>query len=460
MMSILMSGQTATAEVWDRWIGQSVNGKFPLRQRLGGSDHSAAFATVRDGQKATIKLVPADLANVDRHLARWHLGAQLSHPHLIRLFEVGRCRLGNNEFIFAVMEYAEENLAQILPNRALTAAETRDILEPTLEALAYLHGHGLVHGHIKPPNILAVKEQLKLSRDELLRPGEPNQAAGKTGAYDPPERATGTVSPAGDLWSLGITLVEALTQRRPPFNAKGDPMVPQSLPEPFREIVNECLRRDPQQRATVAAIRAKLKQISPGRTETNSKSREARPKHRLILPIVAAFVIIAVLVARPRFSHRTPEPAKTAPTATSQPKAQPKAEPSLTPNSAGQFAGTAPPAKPSPARPQTGGAKVAETVNTPPSSGIIERVLPRVPESARHTIEGTVRVGVRVHVNPSGNVGGAEFDSPGPSRYFAHLAMQAAQKWKFAPAPEPRDWVLRFSFQRTGTNVSPVQVGR
>jgi len=457
MISVLMSGETGRAKVWDRWLGQSVTGKFPLRQCLGGSDQSATFLTEREGQKATIKLIPAGSANADRQLALWSSAALLSHPHLIRLFDVGRCRLGNSEFIFVVMEYAEENLAQVLPLRALTEVEARDLLEPTLEALAYLHQQGFVHGRLKPSNILAVKEQLKLSSDGLSRPGEPYQGAGKNSACDAPERARGQISPAADVWSLGVTLVEALTQHLPPSNASAEPVVPQKLPEPFREIASACLHRDPRQRATLTAITAKLKRALPAPDQGAPESHDAALRRRLILPIVAAFVIIAVLVADPRFLHRTQKLVPPAPARPEQRKARPKAEQSLTLNAPEP---SRVPAKPTPARPQSGDARIAETGNIPPRSGIVARVLPTIPESARKTIEGTLRVTIRVHVDLSGNVASAEFDSVGPSSYFARLAMQAAKKWKFRPAPEPRDWVLRFGFRRTGADVTPVQATR
>jgi TonB family protein len=449
-----MPQEVARIEVWERWIGQSINGKFSLRQLLGGSDQSATFLIERDGQRAAVKLIAADVVNSDGQLTLWNRAAKLYHPHLIRLFEVGRCRLDSRDFIFAVMEYAEENLAQVLPNRALTTFETLDMLGPILEALGYLHHRGFVHGHLKPANILAVKEQVKLSSDGLLRSGEPKFGGGRTRAYDPPERAAGQVSPAGDSWSLGITLVEALTQQRPSLKANGEPFLSRKLPEPFHEIVSECLRRDPQQRATLAAITAKLKQASPAREQVPSESREAHLRRGLILSVVAAFAIIAVLVAVPRHPPRTTEPAKTTAAVREQSKAQANPVPSLTRSSPEQSAAPAPPPKPSPAHPQTGAAKVAETSNIPRQSDIAERVLPKVPESARNTIAGTVRVSVRVHVDPSGNVVGAEFDSAGPSNYFARLAMDAAQKWKFSPAPTPQEWILRFGFQRTGTNVS------
>jgi len=70
------------------------------------------------------------------------------------------------------MDHAEQNLAQILPGRALTPDEVRDLLPATLDALAYLHGKNLVQGGLKPPNFLVVDDQLKLASDAIRPAGE------------------------------------------------------------------------------------------------------------------------------------------------------------------------------------------------------------------------------------------------------------------------------------------------
>jgi TonB family protein len=64
-----------------------------------------------------------------------------------------------------------------------------------------------------------------------------------------------------------------------------------------------------------------------------------------------------------------------------------------------------------------------------------------------------VKVAVLVTVNNSGVVVNEVLDHPGPSRYFAHLASEAARKWKFAPAASPHRWLLHFEFGREGTKV-------
>jgi len=163
-------------------------------------------------------------------------------------------------FIYAVLEFAEENLGEILPQRALTADEVRDVLDPALDVLVYLHGKGLVHGHLKPSNILATHDRLKLSSDSLFPIGERRQLLRGRDVYDAPEMQSAPVSAKEDVWSLGITLVEALTQHPPVFSSEhsADPVVPRELPDLFLVIAKHALRRDPSHRWSVAEIAARL----------------------------------------------------------------------------------------------------------------------------------------------------------------------------------------------------------
>jgi TonB family protein len=245
------------SDTWREWEGQVIDGALQLRRHLGGSDHSVVFLIERgeNKQKAAIKFVQAGATGADAQLSRWKQIAQLSHPNLLKLFETGRCQLAGMDLLYVVMEHAEENLAQFLPQRALAPQETREMLEPFVDTLKYLHSQGLVHGHIKPGNILAIDDQLKLSSDTIGRIGESRASVEKPDAYTPPNAAAQKISPADDVWSLGVTLVETLTQHLPAESAQqDDPSLPDSLPEPFLDITRHCLRRDPRDRWTVADI--------------------------------------------------------------------------------------------------------------------------------------------------------------------------------------------------------------
>src|ERR1700676_3390934 len=252
-------------EEWTKeWERRIVNGVYPLRRFLGRSNHSVVFLTECKAQnvaQATIKILPANPALTEAQLAHWRRVATLSHPHLIRLFDSGRCQLGGHKFLFVVMDLAEQNLAQILPGRALTPDEVRDMLPPTLDALAYLHGKNLVQGRLKPPNFLVVDDQLKLASDTIRPAGESAASIAKPSLYDPPEAKNGTNSAAGDIWGLGITITEALTQCPPawPDERSETASLPATLPPAFVDTVRRCLSRNPANRPTITDLEAQIK---------------------------------------------------------------------------------------------------------------------------------------------------------------------------------------------------------
>ncbi len=250
------------SEVWTKWEGHVVGEVFPLLRYLGGSDHSGVFLTSRAGHEdsphAALKLVPAIPTLTEAQLSQWHAAAGLAHPHLLRLYETGRCQLGDSQFLFAVMEYAEQNLAQLLLHRALTGDETREMLLPTLDAVAFLHGLKQVQGQLKPSNFLVVGEELRLASDTIRPAGESTASLSMTSVYDPPEARDGSFSTAGDIWALGVTIVEALT-RSPP--AWGDERrvgveLPADLPPAYRDAVRRCLSPDPADRPSVSDLLA------------------------------------------------------------------------------------------------------------------------------------------------------------------------------------------------------------
>ena len=91
---------------------------------------------------------------------------------------------------------------------------------------------------------------------------------------------------------------------------------------------------------------------------------------------------------------------------------------------------------------------------------MVNRVLPDVPQNARKTIHGKVRVVVRVSVDSGGSVTSSDLSVHGPSAYFARLALESARDWKFK-APQqsgntvPSSWLLHYEFDRDGVDVRP-----
>lgn len=257
-----MGATNMKSAVWTAWENHVVNDTYPLRRVLGASHHGVVFLTEYRATELAIKLVPVETVRVADRLAEWKAAATITHPHLIQLFDVGRCQLGRREFVFVVMEYAQQTLTQILRKRALAPDEVREMLSHVLDTLAWLHRDDLVHGHLKPSNILAVNDQLKLSSDTIRATGQAPSGVVRTSLYDPPELRDRTISTAGDMWALGMTLVEVLTQRTWAA-ARGQGETTASLlsnvPEPFQDTARRCLRRAPADRATASELLAQYR---------------------------------------------------------------------------------------------------------------------------------------------------------------------------------------------------------
>jgi len=247
------------SDVWTRWEGHVIDGTFPLLRCLGASDHSGVFLTEpRSGEvsKAALKLVPVIPSLVDAQLSHWRVAAGLSHPRLLQLYATGRCQLGEQHFLFLVMEYAEQNLAEVLPHRALTVDEAREMLLAALDPLAFLHGEQRVQGQLKPSNILVVGDQLKLASDTIRPASEATANISMPSLYDAPEGEREIFSTASDIWALGVTLTEALTRQPPSWtdSRRTSVVLPSDLPATFADVVRRCLSSDPKARPNVAAL--------------------------------------------------------------------------------------------------------------------------------------------------------------------------------------------------------------
>jgi serine/threonine protein kinase len=460
--------RVTNTEVWTEWESQVVNGIFPLRRLLGSSNHSAVFLTEYKAENlpdVAIKFVPADTLQTEAQLVQWGAAATLAHPHLIRLFDVGRCQFRGRGFLFVVMEYAEQTLAEILPQRALDPDEAREMLLPTLDALAFLHRNHLVHGQLKPSNFLVVNDQLKLSSDTVRPTGNSTSGIVGTSLYDPPELKDGEISTAGDVWGLGITLVEALTQSTPAWADERfeTASLPASLPAPFLNTVQRCLSPVPADRPTVIELETQYKPApqAPVTSIPQPPAREApreptpaqnSPKRHLLLPAIAAALLLSLAVwVGLRFSQEHPNSFQST-SGTSQAHLQPPAAAAV-PAPAAPSA-IAKSAESNSQRSSPVSRRLDQPSLPPPATSlsVLHEVSPEVPRVVRDRIHGHINVTVRVLVDPLGNVVGEFLENPGPSRYFARLAGDAAGEWKFAPADDrgPRVWLLHFEFNRGG----------
>jgi TonB family protein len=445
------------SDAWKQWEGHVVDGRFPLREFQGSTDHSAVFVTTFGSmqEKAALKLLPLPSGGERPSLARWERAAKLAHPHLLRLYAWGVCKLGDTQFLYVVSEFADEHLGQILPSRPLTAQETEFMLRSTLEVLGYLHSAGLAHAGLKPVNLMAVGDSLKLTSDDICTAGDRSGISRLPSVYDAPELAATGPSPAADVWSLGVTLVEALTQKVSPGAAfrDGDALLPADTPANLIEITRQCLRLDPARRWTTQEIAARLLP-----TQQPAKSRP--PYVAAVVAVLALGVIVAAgkLFWRQPQSGGSPAPRPSSVSSVGATESHPadnKSAASIAPSSL-KPAGANAAAKSS-------RGKTPEALSKAVPGAVREKSLPRVSSRSLDTISGKIRVSVKLAVDSSGHVTEASLASPGPSHYFARVALEAAKGWTFTPPMRsgeavPSSWMLRFAFTKKGIDVQPAQL--
>ena len=209
-------------------------GKYEIVTPLG----RGGFATVyraRDtqiGREVALKLIHGDLNHQPAFAERFRReaaeAAQLHHPRIVTIYDFGEAE---GQLFLAMRLIEGRTLAQWLADRArLSLTEALPLLRQLAEALDYLHQRQLVHRDLKPANILLEGEdsQLALTLTDfgLARSLEASTHLTQTGsvlgtpAYLAPEQIDSTqfgqISPATDLYALGVILYQMLVGR-PPF---------------------------------------------------------------------------------------------------------------------------------------------------------------------------------------------------------------------------------------------------
>ncbi len=202
--------------------------------------------------------------------------AELHHPHIVQIYEVGR----HDGCPYCSLEFIEGgSLADSLRRTPLLPEQAARLTEKLARAIQCAHEHGIVHRDLKPGNILLTPEgEPKISDFGVAKRMDGERARTQTGAvlgtpgYMAPEQAAGQrdVGPAADVYGLGAILYELLTGR-PPFAASTaldtvlrvlseEPAPPRRLqpktPRDLETICLKCLEKDPRRRYPSAAALA------------------------------------------------------------------------------------------------------------------------------------------------------------------------------------------------------------
>jgi serine/threonine protein kinase len=190
---------------------------------------------------------------------------QLSHPAIVNLFDVGVEETG---IAYLVMEYVNgRTLQQVLAESPIPWPRACSWAADLATALGRAHHSGIIHGDVKPANIMITEDgEVKLSDFGIARFATQVSGSGRimgTPAYLAPEQIMGEPhSTRSDLFSLGIVLYQMLTGV-PPFDGSSvaavcaqilsaDPVPPSKrnpgLPSGLDHIVMRCLAKKPEDR--------------------------------------------------------------------------------------------------------------------------------------------------------------------------------------------------------------------
>src|SRR5215212_2189977 len=322
-----------------------VDERYELRGLVGSGGMADVFLAHDEilDRDVALKLLKTRYAEneelVERFRRETRSAASLSHPHVVSVFDGGETEDGT---YYIAMEYLPGGTLKdhILKRGALLPWMAAEVALQIAKALRAAHVRGIVHRDVKPRNILITDSgHVKVADFGIARAAEATTISDfgdilGSAKYMSPEQAMGEpVGPASDLYSLGVVLYEMLTGRVPfeveipadvPVrHAGGPPRRPKEIksevPEALGAITMRLLATNPEKRFGSAAQLIKdLRRMQDGLSPIVSSGHGATtaalgtppaptllapapggsgPRRRARFPVVAAFVLLALLSA-------------------------------------------------------------------------------------------------------------------------------------------------------------------
>lgn len=280
--------------------GQTVS-HYRLLERLGAGGMGVVYRAEDTslGRSAALKFLLPELTSdgeaKERFLVEARAAARLDHPNICTVYEAGESEEG--QLFIAMAFYEGETLDHRIARGPLSEKEAVEIVTQVARGLGVAHSAGIIHRDIKPGNVIVTSSGISKILDfGLAKRSELSITRSRTvgtTAYMAPEQIRGEkVTPATDVWSLGILLFELLTGQRP---FRGDyeqaamyavlnddpPRLRDLRPDisqPLEEIVERMLRKDPQCRfESMVELLLDLEAFTPAEREPDKASVSSVP---------------------------------------------------------------------------------------------------------------------------------------------------------------------------------------
>jgi len=307
----------------------------PLGSGGMGAVYRAEDTTLH--RTVALKFLPesvARAAKVHERLKREaRTASALNHPNICTIYEVG----DDAGEMFIAMEYIEgRTLSELIRQGPLPMDKVLRYSSQIGSALAHAHERGVIHGDLKPPNIIVTpggeakildfglarrSDPLEFDRKTLeTAPTGGDDALGGTFPYMAPEQIEGSdASTRTDIWSFGIVLYEMICGTRPFQGANlfllsnsilRDPPkpLPHTVPPGLKTVVSRCLEKEPERRYRRAGeARAALEATGPSMDQGVIPSQVTERFHLRSALIAFALIVLAavgILAIRNNKSHR------------------------------------------------------------------------------------------------------------------------------------------------------------
>ncbi len=295
-------------------VGQKL-GQYEIRQQLG----QGGMATVYLGYQPTIdrtvavKVMPRYFLHDPTFLQRFErevkVIARLQHPRIVPVFDYGQAE-GQPYIVMAYMPAG--TLTDRIRQGALPLGEVVRLVDQIAEGLDHAHREGVIHRDFKPSNVLLDKNgNAHLADFGIAKISESTAALTGSGivgtpAYMAPEMASeGLVSPAVDVYALGVTLYQMLTGRYPyqgdtPLRvmmAHATEPVPDvlvdrpDLPPAVAAIIARAMAKDPADRFPTAGEMAQALRAAVEGRPLDASAPAARPPSATVIEAPAGGVV-------------------------------------------------------------------------------------------------------------------------------------------------------------------------
>lgn len=253
-------------------------GEYRILRAVGHGGMGAVYEAVQEplGRRVALKVLPfhglMDVLHSQRFRREARAAARLHHTNIVPVFGIGE----QDGVHYYAMQFIEGESLQTVGARATDCKSVARWGWQIAEALAYAHGHGVLHRDVKPSNLLLDRAGNVWLTDFGLARADGLPDLTRTGdvvgtlRYMAPEQLDGTADGRSDVYSLGLVLYELLT-RRPAFSAadrnqlvkqvtQEEPPAPRRLdgriPSDLDTIVVKAIAKEPERRYSSAAALA------------------------------------------------------------------------------------------------------------------------------------------------------------------------------------------------------------